>query len=182
MCDDLLQCKFRPDVEKSPGRYACTHPSLSVSASGVTLEFCRECPYRNRDPVFKRPKEEYTDDQKKKLEQDRLLHGLDKQQVKSFLTWLGDEASKGVRIVKAYNRWWRAGRPVPTQEQLMERIAACERCPHLQGRGSPEAKCGLCGCPIGRSGLLFGSAKRPGKAEMSTEVCPDNPPRWRSLL
>lgn len=176
-------CKFRPPEEKSPGRYNCEHPSLSVSASGVTLEFCSGCPYRNRDPLPRVVKEvNQTEEQKRKSDEERLTLGLNPEQSKSFLGWLGHEALRGISFVKAYRRWWKAGCPIPTSEQVAERKAACEICPHLQGKGSPEAKCGLCGCPIGRTGFLFGTAERPGKAEMSTEVCPDSPPRWKALL
>jgi len=81
----------------------------------------------------------------------------------------------------AYTRWIVAGCPRPTLEQLTDRLAACNTCPHLIGRDGGEKRCGLCGCPINKVAHLFGTVERPGKAEMATEVCPDTLPRWRSL-
>lgn len=80
----------------------------------------------------------------------------------------------------AYARWVLAGCPRPTEEEVAERKATCDICPHLV-RGI-EPRCGLCGCLINKVTHLFGTLERPGKAEMATEVCPDNPPRWKSLL
>lgn len=82
----------------------------------------------------------------------------------------------------AYARWAAAGCPRPTPEQVTERKAACDVCPHLRNKDEGEPRCGLCGCPINKVAHLFGTVERPGKAEMSTEVCPDSPPRWKSLL
>lgn len=106
---------------------------------------------------------------------------LTEEQGKSFLAWAGDLTKLGARAARAYRRWFAAGRPRPTPDQLAERKAACEACPHLQ-RAANEIRCGLCGCPIDGMSFLFGLAERPGKAEMSTEVCPDSPPRWKPLL
>ena len=82
-------------------------------------------------------------------------------------------------VALAYARWFAAGRPRPTPEQLKERQDLCSFCPE-KVEVSGESRCGKCGCPLNKVVHLFGTVERPGKLEMSTEECPIG--KWKSLI
>lgn len=84
-------------------------------------------------------------------------------------------------FTNAMARWVAAGRPRPTAEQLAERQTICRTCVHRVVEGDIEL-CGLCGCHLAGEPILLGMMERPGKAEMSTEICPHNPPKWPKLV
>jgi len=97
---------------------------------------------------------------------------------------------QGASVTKAMAKWIAAGKPLVTPEQLAERTAACDACPHLRVKNGVKS-CGLCGCSLAASSRLFGTVELPGKLEMATESCPDNArckvagcpgvPRWRAI-
>lgn len=97
---------------------------------------------------------------------------------------------KLISVSTAMTRWIAAGRPRPTPEQIVNRLAACDACPH-QKETKGVKRCGLCGCSLNASRMI-GTVERPGKVEMSTEQCPDRlgckvdgcpgEPRWLPLV
>jgi hypothetical protein len=81
-----------------------------------------------------------------------------------------DTLSKMTRFGKALLNWAKQGFPVCTEEQLAERRAVCESCIHFGGaKEILKVGCKKCGC----SGL---------KLALSSERCPDNPPRWKAIV
>lgn len=186
---ELPVCRWReePTVD---GHHKCGSTKLNHGPNGVLDSLCSACHLRDHEPETP----EQIDARKKLVELnslDRDLANFPVEQLPKFLSWIGDQAKLGASMVKSYKRWWLAGRPRPTEHEITERQAACDACPHLQGApgrpkpacgGSDQPTCGLCGCPLGSVSVLFGLMNRPGKLEMSTEVCPDDPPRWRSLV
>ncbi len=85
-------------------------------------------------------------------------------------------------FLTAMARWLTAGSPRPTPEQRAERAVICQACPHRREDEPGKPWCGKCGCPHNAERFLFGLAEKPGKLDMATEQCPDNPPRWLALL
>lgn len=76
---------------------------------------------------------------------------------------------QAVTVVGATARWFAAGRPKRTPEQLAEVRAICSACPHWDPAGwLGKGRCRKCGC----AGI---------KQEWSTERCPDEPPRWLAI-
>ncbi len=71
----------------------------------------------------------------------------------------------------AVSRWIAAGRPTRTPEQIAERLATCQACPHFNAARRTCRKCGCCVSVIADA--------LANKLAMGTEVCPDDPPRWR---
>tara|TARA_Y100000593_G_scaffold60835_1_gene112814 strand:+ start:4238 stop:4777 length:540 start_codon:yes stop_codon:yes gene_type:complete len=56
------------------------------------------------------------------------------------------------------------GAPNVTSEEYLDRLDACNACPHLM---KESMRCGLCGCLIEH------------KAKWKTTECPDSPTRWK---
>jgi len=73
------------------------------------------------------------------------------------------------RYARAMKRWWDAGKPVRTDDEVAALLDICRRCEYYDARG----KCALCDCPIN-----IGENAAFNKLRMATEQCPDNPPRW----
>jgi hypothetical protein len=69
-------------------------------------------------------------------------------------------------FAKAVRDFIKDGVPAVTYHQYGERIAACEKCPHVRG-----VSCGLSNC---RCWIW-------SKAISAKEVCPDKPPRWPAI-
>ena len=173
---ELPECQWRRTTI-GPERHHCAapyarRPRLVVSSEECSLCKCPDCDEEQGRLVFKSAPKAILEVEKEAP--------LTKEQYQSFMEWLGDTTKLGRKMVMAYRKWYAAGRPRPTTDELAERKATCEACPHLRGKEG-ERRCGLCGCPIGAVTFLFGLGKRPGKAEMSTETCPDSPPRWKPL-
>lgn len=84
-------------------------------------------------------------------------------------------AQLGWNYVKAIARWKAAGSPVRPQEEIDRIYAICEACPHFSNEKRPHCK--LCGCSLSKlpDGLR-------NKVAMSTESCPDSPPRWTASM
>ena len=57
------------------------------------------------------------------------------------------------------------GAPNVSTEEYINRLDACNTCPHLR---KEKMSCGLCGCFVQH------------KAKWKTTKCPDNPTRWNS--
>ena len=55
------------------------------------------------------------------------------------------------------------GMKAVTQEVYMDRLDACNKCPHLLEK---KKRCGICGCSLEH------------KAKWETSECPDKPSRW----
>lgn len=184
---ELPICRWRgdPTVEE---HHRCSSPKLTHGPNGVLDQLCFDCSLCNHE-LEDSGQAEARQRQQENARAELISAGLTGEQVQNFIGWLGNSAALGVKMVQAYKKWWLAGCPRPTQGELAERRAACEACPHLRRPSlnrsvcSPsQDSCGLCGCPISSVASLFGLITRPGKAEMSTETCPDNPPRWKKLL
>jgi len=61
-------------------------------------------------------------------------------------------------------KWVAAGSPVTTPADYIERLTACNNCPHLVKK---KMRCGKCGCAVEH------------KAKWRTTTCPDTPQRWK---
>jgi hypothetical protein len=70
-------------------------------------------------------------------------------------------AEQAANLAGAAVRFVVSGLKVATPEEQARRLAICQACGHFSGK-----KCRICGC-----------ASR-WKARLSSEHCPDKPPRW----
>lgn len=191
---DLPLCRWRGEATV-PSHHKCSSSKLSHSSNGVADALCEGCSVRDHEPETEAQLAE-----KHRIQQEiraimlrrsaNVSSGLTEDQAQSFIGWIGNYAALGAQLVQEYKRWWLAGCPRPTAEELTERLNACNACPHVRkpdskprsACGVDQPTCGLCGCPLNGTPILFGFGHRPGKAEMSTTTCPDNPPRWKSLV
>jgi len=65
---------------------------------------------------------------------------------------------------KDLGKWVSEGAPATTPADYIERLTACNNCPHLQKK---HMRCGKCGCMVEH------------KAKWRTTTCPDTPTRWK---
>lgn len=149
---DLPACRWRG--KETNGRFPCSSPRLNVLTGTVSSDTCRRCEVVDLGPLEKR--------ETPRIASEPSL------------------ARQAWSFSRAYARWQKAGRPRPTKEQRAEREDACRACPNFAE--DPQPRCRLCGCQMKNRTALFGAVEIPGKLDMATEVCPDNPSRWKSLL
>lgn len=84
-------------------------------------------------------------------------------------------AQKAKNFAKSAARHVREGMPQATDEQVVERFATCQACPHFTATGEGQGECGKCGCglkAVGVSGI--------NKLRWAGESCPVG--RWKALL
>lgn len=80
-------------------------------------------------------------------------------------------AQKAKQFAKSAARHVREGMPQATDEQVAERFAICQACPHFTSTGDGQGACAKCGCglkAVGVSGL--------NKLRWAGESCPVK--RW----
>lgn len=70
----------------------------------------------------------------------------------------------GLNYAAAVARYVAAGAPNVSQSAYQERMRICSECPLCRG-----GRCLICGCGV------------EAKAQMASEKCPGNPPRWPHL-
>lgn len=83
-------------------------------------------------------------------------------------------AQKAATFAKSAARHVAAGMPQATDEQVAERFAICQVCPHFSAKGEGQGECAKCGCglkAVGVSGL--------NKLRWLGEKCPVG--RWKAL-
>lgn len=79
------------------------------------------------------------------------------------------------RYTNAQVKWYKAGKPLRTDEEIKEIFSICQSCQHFK-KDLIGSKCNICGC------RLHSTRKKVNKIAMSTESCPDNPPRWNAKI
>lgn len=81
------------------------------------------------------------------------------------------------RFTNAFTRWYAAGSPTRTPEQIAETFAICEsnQCGQFKAGKEGAGRCGLCGCRLNLTGKV-------NKIYMATESCPYDPPLWTALV
>jgi hypothetical protein len=82
---------------------------------------------------------------------------------------------KAKHFAKSAARHFTEGMPQATDEQVAERFAVCQACPHFTARGEGAGECAKCGCglkAVGVAGL--------NKLRWLGESCPVG--RWKPLL
>lgn len=167
---ELPTCRWReePTVQ---GHHKCSSRKLSHGPNGVLDSLCQGCYCRDHPPET--PEQvENRNKQQEAIHDTVVMADIKDEQRQPFLGWLGSRVSQGLQMVRAYKKWWLAGCPRPTSEQLAEREETCHSCKHWD---SNRDGCRKCGCGVGGGSL---DAKR----NMATEECPDSPPRWGSCI
>ncbi len=81
----------------------------------------------------------------------------------------GNFIMRAVRYSRALTRWIKSGRPVRSEEEILEIFTT--HCRECESMDRELGRCGECGCHVG-----LVPAPLVNKIAMATEHCPDN--RW----
>ena len=70
-------------------------------------------------------------------------------------------------FAKEVKEFAKEGAPHVSAQEYQARLGVCRACPHFK---DDIERCGLCGCLVEH------------KAKWGTSSCPDDPPRWATIL
>ena len=143
----------------------CTCDRCEVGKPYVLERDCRLCWLYHNRPEYKQMWDSSTQPHKGVAAKEAVEPGSRPNKLWKF-------AGQLFSYVQAQARWVAAGSPVPTPEELAFREEQCHTCPKWD---KEKDGCKVCGCGIDGGSLDC-------KRRMSTEECPLEPPRWKSLV
>lgn len=80
--------------------------------------------------------------------------------------------NKITQFTQEFLKWQKAGRPVRTQEKIVELFQICKSCENFNKDTEDKGSCNICGCTLRSGGTQL------NKLRWATTKCPLEEPKW----